>query len=201
MKKLFVLADSISIHYGPYLEQYLKGFFEYDRKGKNLEHGDLNNESSINGGDSSHVLEFIKQNCPECDVLLVNCGLHDIKTQNNKKQIEEAEYEKNLNELVSLVLSKKKKMVWLSTTSVDDEIHKKMCPSFSRSDKDVIAYNDIAKKVMDRYKIPIIDLNKFTKNLSEPLFADHVHYVDGVRCLQAAFIAGNLLALEKSGNL
>ncbi len=196
MKKLFVLGDSISIYYGPYLEQYLKGFLEYDRKGKNLEHGDLNNKSGINGGDSSHVLDFIKQTPVEYDILLVNCGLHDIKTQNYKRQIDEKTYEENLNELVSFVLRKNKKMVWVNTTPVDDEIHKKLCTSFSRTNNDVIIYNNIANKVMNNYKIPIIDLNGFIKNLPQPLFADHVHYIDEVCNLQAAFIAGNILSLE-----
>ena len=30
--KVFVIGDSISMHYGPYLKRSLEGFFEYDRK-------------------------------------------------------------------------------------------------------------------------------------------------------------------------
>ena len=80
MKKLFVLADSISMHYGPFLEQYIKGTFEYDRKGKNHEFENLDIASRVNGGDSSNCLDYLELfPNTEFDVLLLNCGLHDIK--------------------------------------------------------------------------------------------------------------------------
>jgi len=37
--KLFVLADSISLHYGPYLRDFLAPVFHYDRKGGNAAAG------------------------------------------------------------------------------------------------------------------------------------------------------------------
>lgn len=33
MPRLFVIGDSISIHYGPHLQRLLGATFDYDRKG------------------------------------------------------------------------------------------------------------------------------------------------------------------------
>ena len=51
--KLFVLGDSISVQFGPYLEAYIDGKFEYARK------AEKNGEPS-NGGTSTTVREFLE---------------------------------------------------------------------------------------------------------------------------------------------
>ena len=133
MKKVFVLGDSISMHYGPYLETYLQGIFAYDRKGKNQECKNLNIASQVNGGDSSNVLEYL-QILPdlEYDVLLLNCGLHDIKICEGVRQVSEEDYRKNLTEAIELVLGRGKKVIWVNSTPVNDEQHNRMCKAFSR---------------------------------------------------------------------
>jgi hypothetical protein len=84
MKKLFVVGDSISIQYGPYLKKMVEHRFLYDRKrGEQEALADLDNPVGANGGDSRMVLDYLEQERTRgmsCDVLLVNCGLHDIKT-------------------------------------------------------------------------------------------------------------------------
>lgn len=202
MKKVFVLGDSISIHYGPFWEAYIQGVFSYDRKGKNQECRDLNIVSQVNGGDSSNVLEYL-QLLPdlEYDVLLLNCGLHDIKTCEGDRQVSEKDYEKNLNEIVELVLNRGKKVVWVNSTPVNDQQHNHICTIFSRYNEDLIRYNEIAAKVMAAKEIPVIDLYRFTNNLEMPLHEDHVHFYEAIRKLQAAYITGSLMALEQSGRL
>lgn len=202
MKKLFVLGDSISIYYGPFLEKYIKGIFEYDRKGKNQECKNMNIASQTNGGDSSNCLEYL-QLLPdlEYDVLLLNCGLHDIKTHPDGIQITPEEYEKNLRAIVELVRNRGKKIVWVSSTPVDDEQHNRVCTEFFRYNKDLVVCNNIADKVMKELDVPVIDLYSFTENLDEPLYVDHVHYFEPIRKLHAAFIAGSLLTLEQKGEI
>lgn len=195
MKKLFVLGDSISIYYGPYLEKYLNGFMEYDRKGKGADPGDLNLGSLQNGGDSSNVLEYVKENADtQFDVMLLNCGLHDIKTVEGR-QVGEEQYKENLTATIKILQNRGKQIVWVSTTPVDDDRHQRCCSAFSRFNKDVIRYNEIATEIMNENSIPIIDLYNFTCNLDMDLFKDHVHFLDPVCALQAAHIAGALLAM------
>ena len=44
--------------------------------------------------------------------------------------------------------------------------------------------------------VPLIDLHGFSAKFLPDGFCDHVHYTEAVQMLQAAFIAGALLALE-----
>ena len=198
MKKLFVVGDSISMHYGPYLKQYLAGKMAYGRKGEGVEEGDLNRESKVNGGDSSHVLQYLKES-PELtyDVLLLNCGLHDIKTT-DRRQVEPEAYEKNLRAVLELV---KKPVIWVRTTPVDDARHQKYSRQFSRYDRDVVLYNEIADRVMAEYGVPVIDLYHFTKALmlDGEVYGerDHVHFAEEIRRLQAPYIVGAVLGLVK----
>ena len=83
--RLFVIGDSISIFYGPYLKKYVEGKFDYDRKrDKGEAMKNLDNPVGANGGDSRMVLSYLKELSADpsfkADVLLLNCGLHDVKT-------------------------------------------------------------------------------------------------------------------------
>ncbi len=110
---VFVIGDSISMQYGPFLQNQLKGFLNYDRKKDNGrgEHN-LDNPEGANGGDSRMVLEYLKlkQNDPTFhpDILLLNCGLHDIKrnSQTSIIQIDEVEYRRNLEAIYKIARKK-----------------------------------------------------------------------------------------------
>jgi len=67
---------------------------------------------------------------------------------------------------------------------------------FYRFDRDVVRYNETADRVLGAAGIPLVDLYAFSSNLGGDVFCDHVHFVEGVRELQAAFIAGHLFALH-----
>jgi len=205
MKKLdlFVIGDSISMHYGPYLEAFVSSRFNYARKGEGNEQpppADLNLGSWANGGDSSLVFEYLKAKFSEGfkpDVLLLNCGLHDVKTDpvSGAKQVPLDKYEANLKEIVRVLKANGVKTVWVRTTHADESVHNKRNSSFWRFAKDVVAYNAVADAVIASAGFRSIDLHEFTKSLGGDPFCDHIHFNEDVRRLQAAFIAGHLLAL------
>lgn len=196
---LFVLGDSISIYYGPYLKAFLGQEFDYDRKREpGIRKSDLNKPVGGNGEDSGKVLEYLaglkKAGRLKFDRILLNCGLHDIKTgpKTGKKQVPLAEYRRNLKKVFRLLKSSGVKIVWVRTTPVEDRIHKAHCKSFNRYNRDVEAYNKAADRLAKAAGIPFIDLNGFTKALGGKLYADHVHFTRPVSRLQAAYIAGKL---------
>lgn len=213
--RLFVLGDSISIHYGPFLEKLLAGRYSCDRKGSQL----LPAEDfsyhvlqrlaeldpgipEINGGDSASVLAYLQQNPPQCDVLLLNSGLHDLKASpaSGKRQVEPQAYARNLEEILRLAQACARRVVWVRSTPVATEHHNRLNTGFSRQNDNVIAYNAIADAAVQRAGIPSIDLYTFTLALCEPpgnlavLLSDHVHFTAPVRRLQGAYIAGWLEA-------
>jgi len=199
-KQLFVLGDSISMHYGPFLETFVADRFTCTRKGeKNADPGDLNLGNDINGGDSALVRKYLDARIArgfKPDLLLLNCGLHDIKTDpaSGAKQVSIIPYEENLMAISRLLQMAGIQTVWVRTTPVDETIHNRIVDAFWRFDQDVGAYNAVADAVFIAAGTPMIDLYGFTKALGGHPFCDHVHFTEEVRRLQAAFIAGHLLA-------
>lgn len=203
LPSVFVIGDSISIQYGPYLEQYLQGFLEYDRKRDDGQSSaNMDNPAGANGGDSGMVLDYVKIKLADPafqpNILLLNCGLHDIKTPvgTSQKQVSLETYKSNLVEIFDLLTARGIKLVWVRTTPVDDEQHNSRQGSFHRFAADLYAYNEAADAIFSSREVPIIDLYQFTKNLGDDIFIDHVHYGEEVRAKQAAFIAGFLGQLK-----
>lgn len=199
-KRVFVIGDSISIQYGPFLKNFIESKFDYDRKRDNGEAmQDLNKPVGANGGDSKMVVEYLKTLQTDknfkADILLINCGLHDIKTdrKTGKKAIELEEYKANLKEIFKLAKKLKVKLIWITSTPVNDEIHNSKNVGFFRYSKDAEIYNEAAKSFFGNAKVPIVDLNFFSKKFPLEAYADHVHYKQQYSELQAAFIAGFLL--------
>jgi lysophospholipase L1-like esterase len=202
-KKLFVLGDSISLQYGPFLEKDLAGQFLIERKKGGAEaFKNLDIPNGANGGDSRMVLNYLTLKAEDKsfkpDVLLLNCGLHDIKRDKVTDSIAVGpdEYRKNLENIYRILLKKQIPVIWVRTTEVVDSIHAKN-PYFRRYARDVEQYNTIADEVFGRYQVAEIDLYNFTRKLGEKRFADHVHYNDEVKALQAAYISGFLQIWKK----
>lgn len=199
-KQLFVLGDSISIDYTPYVRQYLNSDWNVTRKG-DIPAPEISGEiDRYNGTDSRIVLAYLQAviHAIESQVLLLNCGLHDIKRQpadSEPCQISEADYRGNLKSIIDLILVEQKKVIWVSTTPVDPVQHRKVEKTFFRFNEDVIQYNKIADEIMTQYKIMTIDLFTFTAQINQPLYRDHVHFYPEISKLQGAYLSGAIASL------
>ena len=196
---VFVIGDSISQHYGPHLQEMLSPMLDYARKtGEEPQLTGTSLEPNANGGDSAAVLAYLEAMIRGGgfgpDVLLINCGLHDIKTdpQTGARQVLLEQYRSNLKRIVELAQAAARKLIWVRTTPVDDERHNSISTAFYRYAADVDACNAAADEIMSAAGVPAIDLHAFTVSLGDEVFCDHVHFTEPVRRLQAAFIAGYL---------
>lgn len=199
MKQLFVIGDSISVHYGDYLMSELSGSFScIPREGIQEALENINLPVGGNGGDSARVLDFLQkqEKAGELNyhILLFNCGLHDIKRNppSMELQIPPDVYAKNLREILALVKKHGVQPVFINTTPVNDEIHHSYLKEnfgIERFSADVINYNRIAEEIMEQEDVPVIDLYAFTLKLGKEAYCDHVHYKESVRKQQAVFIA------------
>jgi hypothetical protein len=133
----------------------------------------------------------------DVDIILVNCGLHDIKVdlQSGAIQIPLEDYKKNLTAIVDLIQTSPPpptKLVWIRTTPLDEQTHNAKHKKFHRHENNLKLYNQAADEIMAKQLIPSIDLHRFTGNLRcrGALFCDHVHFHGHVREKQGAFIAG-----------
>jgi lysophospholipase L1-like esterase len=206
LPRIFVIGDSISIQYGPYLERDLAGSWHYDRKrddaGAPRAISNLDVPTGANGGDSGMVLAYMRrrlENHPiSADLLLLNCGLHDIKIdpRTNVRQISSEAYEANLHGILDIASAMALRPVWLTTTPVIDAIHNVRNTTFRRHASDVETYNAIAARVMTLRHVPVVDLHACTLAHLPEGYIDHVHVCESVREAQGAFIAARVRAMR-----
>jgi len=201
---LFIIGDSISIQYGPYLEKLVAGTFTYDRKqddaGAPRATSNLDVPTGANGGDSDMVLAYLRHRRAHQPIppglLLLNCGLHDIKTSivTGEIQVPLARYQENLRAILAEARAMNLEVVWVRITPVIDEIHNPRAEGFHRFARDVAAYNAAADAIMAGAGIRTIDLHAFSEKFLPAGFIDHVHFTEDVREKQAAFIFRQLTA-------
>lgn len=201
--RIFLIGDSILGQYRPSLERYLAATWNVtgkeDSAGAPPASHNLDVPTGQNGGDSGMVLSYLRARFNsepiKADILLLNCGLHDIKTDavTGKRQVDLTQYRENLAEIIRLCRAANLRMIWVRTTPVVDAVHnKRPDAAFKRHTADVEAYNSAADALMKQNEIPVIDLHGFSTNFIPDGYVDHVHYNQQVRDLQAAFIAGNI---------
>jgi lysophospholipase L1-like esterase len=208
LTKLFVLGDSVSMHYGPFLQQCLGPTFAYARKeGLTGAMTSLDIPEGANGGDSRMCLNYLKARCGELnfkpDVLLLNCGLHDIKrpTGGGERAVSREEYKANLRAMIALAQALPTQLVFLTSTPVCEAHHNQPDSPFWRCQNDVDHCNGDAREVMSAAGVPIIDLAGFSFTQGEPheLLPDGRHFAEPVRAAQGAFLAGALHGLRAAG--
>lgn len=201
LPRLFVLGDSMSIEYGPHLQTMLAGVFDYARKSGDEEARlNLDNPQGANGGDSSMCLAYLEARFRagdlHADVLLLNCGLHDVKHKpddpNGPCQVHIDDYKRNLTTMVALATKHRMPLVWVRCTPVDEAAHNKPGSGIIRYQADADRYNAVADAVMAEHDVPTIDLSGFTLSLGpvHQTLRDGRHVHEHVQKLQAAFIAG-----------
>lgn len=151
LPRVLIIGDSISIGYTPPVTRLLAGK-------ANIHH---NREYAVNRNrwaDTANGVKNIKAWLGDgrWAVIHFNWGLHDMMLGTGKHQVSIEDYEKNLRELVKTMKATNAKLIWASTTPV---------PAGNtnppRRNEDVIAYNAVAKKIMDENGVAINDLYSF----------------------------------------
>lgn len=190
--KIYVYGDSISLYYEPYLYELVKR-----EKGTYIRIGGQRAglSNGLNSGESTReLMRYISSSHlsdEESGIVLLNCGLHDIKRNRETKEInvDEKTYEMNLEKAILRFRKEGMQVIWVSTTPVIDELHNTRITEFYRFNEDVIKYNTIACNVMNRKEVPIIDLYEYVYQiLDDKIFRDHVHFQNDVCEKQAAYI-------------
>jgi len=164
LPRVLLVGDSISIGYTVPVRNLLKDKANVHRIAEN-------------GGPTTNGLGKLQKwvAVGKWDVIHFNWGLHDLKFMDDgTRQVPIDAYEKNLRELVKQLKATGAKLIWCSTTPVPDA---KMNPP--RRNEDVIAYNVVAKKIMDENSIAIDDLYSYTlPKLADVQRLANVHYTD-----------------------
>lgn len=197
---LHVAADSISMHYGPYLEAMLSGQFEYSRKVARS--FGIAHVTGANGGDSAQLLEYVllvERSGARFEYFIANAGLHDIRRRDGLLQTPEEAYAANVSAILGCTRRLATNPIWANTTPVVDMHHNSIRQEYHRYDADVVRFNMIAGQLAADLGVPVLDLYHFTANLGgEEIRLDHVHFTDEARRAQASYVAGWLGCFSRS---
>ena len=182
--RVLLIGDSISIYYAPFVKELLAGKAEVVHSG--------HAEGTRFG--LKNLPRMLAQSGGKWDIIHFNWGLHDVK---DHKVVPIEEYEKNLRDLVKQLKATGAKLVWATTTPVGAH---RGGNAGDRQDKDVVAYNEVALKIMQENSIPIDDLYAAAKpTLADIQKPDEVHFTDDGSKLLAKSVAESILAAVTAG--
>lgn len=190
---VLILGDSISIAYTRPVRKLLEGKANVFRPMR------PDGRGPDNCGDTGIGLAKIDTwlGDREWEVIHFNWGLWDLcyrhpesKAQGRRDKVNGAlsttpeDYERNLEKLVSRLKATGAKLVWASTTVVPEG-------EVGRFVGDEAKYNAVAKRVMDRHRIPITDLYALSKAFPADHFAGpgDVHFTGDGSAKLAAQVA------------
>ena len=186
LPRVLLIGDSISVAYTFPVRKALSGKANVHRV-------------AANGGSTIRGLKYIDTwlGRGKWDVIHFNWGLHDmfsLNGRNGKPQAPLDEYEKNLGKLVQRLKQTGAKLIWCSTTPVP-----KGSPP-PATNKDAIAYNAVAKKIMDANAIAIDDLYALALPKMEKIqrAPGDVHFSPEGSKLLAEQVAGSIMKAVKS---
>lgn len=169
MKQVVMIGDSIRMGYQGLVVRSLAGAAKVWGPEKN-------------GGNSrnvvTHLDEWVILRNP--DIVHLNCGLHDIKTEfdGSNRAVPLGEYEDNLRKIFERVEKESDAtMIWATTTPVNHEWHRAR-KSFDRFEADVSAYNEAALRIAGELDLMVDDLYAVVQRIGrdEHLASDGVHF-------------------------
>lgn len=162
LPRVLLIGDSISIGYTIPVRELLRGKANVHR-------------IPDNGGPTSFGVQHLDAwlGTGHWDVIHFNFGLHDLKVMpDGSHEVSLNDYEHNLREIVQRLRKTGAVLIWASTTPVP-EGHVKP----PRVPSDVLAYNVVAKRVMQSSGIPIDNLYAVAAaHLSTWQLPHNVHY-------------------------
>lgn len=163
LPRVLLIGDSISIGYTAPVRELLKGKANVHR-------------IPANGGPTKNGLARIDQwlGKSKWDVIHFNWGIHDLKYMpDGQRQVEPADYEKNLRALVAKMKATGAKLIWATITPIPSG---ELVPP--RRFGEVAEYNAIAQRVMTENSVAIDDLNAaITPKVATLQKPKDVHYL------------------------
>jgi acyl-CoA thioesterase-1 len=176
LPKVLLIGDSISWGYARDVENLLRD------KAKVVHESDIGYTTPYTTPALEKLDELLA--AADWDVIHFNFGLNDFEGA----RVSAEQYERNLREIVGKLKRQNCKLIWCSTTPI---VPGKL--SSNRDYRDVVRYNDVARKVMEENTIPIDDLYSFALPLLQEIqLKGDVHFKPDGYAVLAKQVAGEI---------
>ena len=170
MPKVLIIGDSISTGYTPAVAAELAGVAEVVH-------------SPGNASDCTNIIANVDAWLAEANpqVVVLNCGLHDVKREDEKRdhcRVPLEFYKTILPAIIDKVLGNGRRALWVNTTPVIEKRHQAVKP-FARYNKDVDACNKAARGIAKKAGLPIVNLNKtvLRMDIESAMTEDGAHFL------------------------
>lgn len=194
LPQVLIIGDSISKAFTPHVARQLEGKADVKHHKGNAKH---------TGEGLARLDQWL--GTTRWDVIHFNWGLWDLCYRHPKSKVQGrrdkvngtltttlAEYEDNLDQLVSRLKKTNAKLIWASTTVVPEG-------EAGRVLGDDVKYNEVAARIMKKHGVIVNDLHKLTRTFAADQFdgPGNVHYTqDGYRKIGQQVTDHILTALE-----
>jgi lysophospholipase L1-like esterase len=186
-RQVLIIGDSISGAYAPLVREIL------------APHG-IDTEQQY-GGDCAQLLAGLSEWLPgrSLDLVQLNCGLHDARyfLPSGAYQQPIANYGAHLRGILTwLRQHSAPRLLWATTTPV---ITERIALHYTRYERDIVAYNQVALDIMSDAGIPVNDLHAViaANSPADCISPDGVHMTERGNSLLADAVARGILgALE-----
>ena len=182
-RTVFIIGDSISQGYRRQAEESMLGV------GIATEW--------FSGGSSAQLLAGLPEWIPgtQPDLIQFNCGLHDARYFDIARTYQQSigNYESLLGGIVCwLQTNTDASLSWATTTPV---IESRITLEYRRSAEDVLAYNAVAKNIMQDAGISILDLHGVIESAgaTQNISPDGVHMSDSGYAVLAKAVSGGII--------
>ena len=177
LPRVLLIGDSISRGYTLSVRKYLTGK-------ANVHRAPTNCGSSVNGVEKLDI--WLGQG--KWDVIHFNFGIHDVQ-----KSIPKETYLKNLETIVARLKATGAKVVFATTTPIQEDLTKKQNPATA-----VVERNAAAIEIMKKNQVPVDDLfTAITPKLAEYQNVKDVHFKEEGYDYLGKAVAENIVPLLK----
>lgn len=170
MPKVLIIGDSISIGYTPTVAAESADVAEVVH-------------SPGNASDCTNIIANIDAWLADANpqVVALNCGLHDVKREDEKREhcrVPLEFYETILPAILEKAQGNGRQVLWVNTTPVIEKRHQAVKP-FARYNKDIDACNKAARGIARKAGLPIVNLHKtvLKMDMEAAMTEDGAHFL------------------------
>lgn len=154
-----------------------------------------NNESS-----NEIVTHISKWICEPCDIIHINCGLHDIRLNQgaSQKVSSVTQYQANLKIIFDFLSRLNCKVIWATSTPFNENVHNQVKES-KRYLVDIIQYNAVSTELALEYGFVINDLYKHLTDIGYDnlLLDDGLHFNKSGNSLIGQLVSESIWACSR----